>query len=133
MKQNTKKYKKEDLVNKIIDLRIKQGYSVLMIIEFVVSQGLSSRTAYNLLEESRSKIASYSEKDHMKALEDSINRFENLYADAIKENNKKEARELLKEISKLKGLYTEKVDVSGKIEHSIDVIKLISVKKNEEE
>ena len=128
-----KKYNKEDLVNKIIRLRTTDGYTVHMIIEYIKSTGLSQRTAYKLIEASNDKVSSINEKTIKKSLDDVLDRFEEQYYNAIKDGDKKEAREVLKEIAKLKGLYNEKINISGNIEHNIDVIKLISIKKDDED
>jgi len=109
------KYKKEDLIDAIIKMRIEKGASTKTIVEdFLQKQlGYKQSYAYTLLKEAREKITEIYQNDNANAINEAVGQLEELYEGALKERNKKLALEIRKEINKLVGLYaSEKIDMT---------------------
>lgn len=124
-KGNRHSFKRNDIIDQIIRLRIKEGYTRLSILEFLSKElGYSLSFSYALYADASKEIDQRSIQNFGKDLKEDIERFENLYQKAMKDKNMKEAREVLKEISKLKGHYVERVELNGQIDHNVKVIKL---------
>jgi hypothetical protein len=118
-------FKRAELVDQIIRMRIDKGMTRLSILDFLKSEmKLSQSYGYELIRDAAIEFDNRAIQNFGKDLKEDIERFEKLYEDAIKQKNSKEARELLKEISKLKGHYKDRIELSGNIEHTIQVIKL---------
>ena len=126
MKKGVKKLKNEDYTQDILDLRLKSGYTYPDILQYLKEKGLSQASAYRALQDAKDKLNEIQDKNFSDSLWEDIQRFEKLYMRSIGGGNLKEARENLKEISKLKGHYEEKIKINGSIEHTISVIKLIA-------
>ena len=122
-----KTFKRNDFIDIIIDLRLKKGLSRTSIFEHLTKElELSSSYAYQLIREASEEFESRSVVNFGKDLAIDIERFEVLYEKAIKAGDKKEAREVLKEISKLKGHYKERLDITSggdKLTTIINIIK----------
>jgi len=120
-------HKRNEVIDKIIELRIDKGYTILSIIDYLTNEMKFAKSyAYELVRDARAEIDNKSLQLFGDTIKEDIERFESLYQNAILNKNIKEARELLKEISKLKGHYVERVEHSGSVEHKIDVIKIIT-------
>lgn len=122
--------KKEDLIDKLIHMRIKEGKTRQEIFAYLRDElGYAKQTAYEYMKWSREETEERSLQLFGKDLGEDIDRFENLYSQAMKDGNYKLAKEHLIEISKLKGHYIERKDVTtgGK---PIDEIKIIHIKTN---
>ncbi len=128
------KYKKEDIIDAIIKMRIEKGASTKTILQDFLMGELKYKQSYSytLLQDARKEIVKlYSTKNEELANE-ALGQLESMYEDAIKQKNIKLALEIRKEISKLTGLYAaEKVDITsgGK---EITEIKLIQINTKEE-
>jgi hypothetical protein len=124
------KYKREDIIDAIIKMRIEKGASTKTILkEFLMGELKYKQSySYELLQEARKAIVQlYSTKNEELANE-ALGQLESMYEDSIKQKNMKLALEIRKEISKLTGLYAaEKMDITsgGK---EITEIKLIQIK-----
>jgi hypothetical protein len=122
-----KTFKRNDFIDIIIDLRLKNGLSRTSIFEHLTKElELSGSYAYQLIREASEEFESRSVVNFGKDLAIDIERFEVLYEKAIKAGDKKEAREVLKEISKLKGHYKERLDITSggdKLTTIINIIK----------
>ena len=128
------KYKKEDIIDAIVKMRIEKGSSTKTIIqEFLMNQlGYKQSYSYVLLQEAREKIVSLYNTQNKELANEALGHLESLYEDAIKGKNMKLALEIRKEISKLTGLYAaQKVDITSGGE-AITEIKLIQVNKKED-
>jgi hypothetical protein len=128
------KYKKEDIIDAIVKMRIEKGSSTKTIIqEFLMGQlGYKISYSYTLLQEAREKIVSLYNTQNKELANEALGHLESLYEDAIKGKNMKLALEIRKEISKLTGLYAaQKVDITSGGE-AITEIKLIQVNKKED-
>lgn len=118
---------REDVIESIINMRIQKGCSYITIMNFITEElGFAKSYAYELIRDAKTEINERAIINFGEDLKEDIERFEQLYFKAIQENNRKEARECLKEISKLKGHYVERQDITsgGK---AIQEIKLIHI------
>jgi hypothetical protein len=114
------KVKREEIISKIVDMRVNRGWSILTILEFLKTElKYKPSYAYELINESRDYINNSLSMIFGDSLKEDIERFESLYQNAILNKNIREARELLKEISKLKGHYIERVELSGNIDFTV--------------
>ena len=128
------KYKKEDIIDAIVKMRIEKGASTKTILKDFLMGQLKYKQAYSyeLLQEARKEIIKlYSTKNEELANE-ALGQLESMLEDAIKAKNIKLALEVRKEISKLTGLYAaEKVDITSNGKE-ITEIKLIQVNRIED-
>lgn len=128
------KWKKEDIIDAIVKMRIEKGSSTKTIIQGFLMGELKYKQsyAYQLMGEARDKIVELYQVNNSALANEALGHLESMYEDAIKEKNKKLALEIRKEINKLTGAYAaEKVDITsgGK---DITEIKLIQVNKKDE-
>jgi hypothetical protein len=118
-------FKRTDLIDTIIRMRIEKGFTRLSILEFLKNElGYSQPYAYELIRDANVEFNQRAIQNFGEDLKEDIERFERLYERAMHNKNFKEAKEVLKEIAKLKGHYTERVQLSGELNHNISVIKL---------
>lgn len=122
-----KRYKKEDVVQAIINMRVKELLPSKDCIEFLITDcGYKQSQAYLIYKQAQEEIGEHYRKTNLNALEETLSQYDSLLRAAKKSGNIRESREILKEIGKLKGLYIEQVNHSGNIEHNISVIRLIT-------
>ena len=123
--------KRADLIDELIELRLKKGYSRTDLFKHLTEKlGYAGSTAYEYIRDAKKEFNERAIYNFGDDLKEDIERFEELYTKALKAGNTKEARENLKEISKLKGHYTERVEVSGEL--ALKNIEIIINKKNED-
>lgn len=121
--------KRQDLINEIIELRINQGYSNINILNYLMNdKKLSQPYAYELMRNAKGTISEMTLAAFKEDIEQEIARWEVLYQKAIEENNLHIAKDVQKEISKIKGLYIERQEVTHSLE--LKTIKLIELKDN---
>jgi len=119
--------KREDVIETIIKMRINQGNTYLTIMEWLmVEQGYAQSYSYELIRDAKKEINERSIINFGEDLKEDIERFEKLYQEALSSGNRKEARECLKEIAKLKGHYVERQDITSNGKE-ITEIKLIHI------
>jgi hypothetical protein len=109
------KYKKEDIIDAIVKMRIEKGASSKTIIqEFLMDQlGYKISYSYTLYGEARQKIVELYNTQNSELANEALGQLESMLEDALKAKNMKLALEIRKEISKLTGLYAaQKIDVS---------------------
>lgn len=127
-------YKKLDIIDSIVKMRLEKGASSKTIIQdYLKGQlGFGTTYAYELYKIARKKIVElYSTKNEELANE-ALGQLEFLYEDAILTNNMKLALEIRKEINKLTGIYAaEKMDITSN-GNDITEIKLIHVTKKDD-
>jgi protein-disulfide isomerase-like protein with CxxC motif len=109
-------------------MRIK-GKSTHNILEFLMEQvGMSRKIAYDVLQDAQRYIMEQTNEDTKVAFAEAIHRLETLY----EEGDNKVKLDVLKELSKLRGLYAAaKVDITSGGE-AITEIKLIQINKKED-
>lgn len=125
------KYKREDIIDSIVKMRIEKGSSTKTIIQdYLMGQLKFGQTySYDLLKAAREKIIKIYETQNVSLANEALGHLESMYEDAIREKNKKLALEIRKEMNKLTGLYAaEKIEVSGALK--IETIKLVEIKKD---
>lgn len=106
------KFKKLDIIDIIIKLRIEKGLSRPSIQEWLIKEmGLTKITSSKLMNEANSKIDDIAIQRFGNDIKEDIERFEALYEKAVSNGETREAREILKEISKLKGHYVERYNL----------------------
>ena len=121
--------KRQDLINEIIELRINQGYSNINLLNYLMNEKkLSQPYSYELMRNAKGTIAEMTLAAFKEDIENEIARWEVLYQKAIEENNLHIAKDVQKEISKIKGLYIERQEVTHQLE--LKTIKLIEIKDN---
>lgn len=127
MTENGKKhtFKRTDLIDTIIKMRIEKGFTRLSILDFLKTElGYSQPYAYELIRDANTEFNQRAIQNFGEDLKEDIERFERLYERAMANKNFREAKDVLKEIAKLKGHYTERLQIDGKLDHTISVIKL---------
>ena len=109
------KYKKDDIIDAVVKMRIEKGASSKTIIQdFLMAQlGYKISYSYVIYQEARQKIVElYNTQNHELANE-ALGQLESMLEDALRQKNMKLALEVRKEMSKLTGLYSpEKIDLS---------------------
>lgn len=122
-----KTYDREFLVAKIAMMRIK-GKSTHTILEFLIEQvGMSRKIAYEVLQDAQKYIMEQTNEDTKVAFGEAIQRLEILY----ESGNDKMKLEALKEINKLRGLYSpEKFDITSNGQ-TISEIKIIEIRNEQ--
>jgi len=124
-------FEKSDLIDHLIKLRIEKGYTRLSLLNFLKDElEYSQSYSYELIQAASKEFDDRAIQNFGEDLKEDIERFEALYEKAMLNKNIREAREILKEISKLKGHYKERVELSGELTHNITTIKLIEVKND---
>jgi hypothetical protein len=111
-------------VNKVIkelaDLRYKKGYSRKSLIEYLQSEyKLEISRCYALISDMFSQTAEAYAKTNVDALSNSVAFLEELQQSALKENNKKLALEISKELNKLQQLHIQKMEIEMKVEQPL--------------
>lgn len=121
------KYKKEDLINEIVDRRINKMESTKTILKWLMTDvGYGQTYSYELLKEARKTIVELYQSQNESSLEEAIGQLENMAEEAKSQRNYKLAFEVRKELSKIMGHYVERQDITsgGK---AIQEIKLIHI------
>ena len=112
-------FSRNDMIDLIIKWRIDEGLTRLNILERLkIEYKYSQSYSYTLMLDASKEFNERTIQNFGDDLKEDIERFEMLYSSAIQEGNKKLAMELLREISKLKGHYVERINLNGKIEYN---------------
>jgi hypothetical protein len=110
-------FKRTDVIDNIIKMRLEGGLSRTSILNFLIKQlGYSQPYSYQLIRDASAEFESRAIANFGDDLKEDIERFEMLYEKAMRENNIREASKQLVEISKLKGHYIQRVELSGEIQ-----------------
>jgi len=127
-------FNRNDVIDSIIKMRIEKGMTRLSILEFLKNDlGMSQSYAYEMMREASKEFDERAIQNFGEDLKEDIERFERLYEINLLNKNMKESRENLKEISKLKGHYTERVEIKGDISLTApDIIKIVKVIRDDD-
>lgn len=109
------KYKKEDIIDAVVKMRIEKGASSKTIIQdFLMGQlGYKISYSYVIYGEARQKIVELYSTQNSELANEALGQLEAMLEDALSQKNMKLALEIRKEMSKLTGLYSpEKIDLS---------------------
>jgi len=118
MEQEGGKYKRDEMIQVLVNKRLKNNLSVNTMVQFIRdTYGYKQSYAYELVQEARVKIAEIYAKWNEKTLEQAIGDLEEQKESARKSGDRKLVLEITKEINKITNLYTER------IEHTVNVFK----------
>ena len=109
------KFKKQDLIDAVVKMRIEKMASTKTIIkDFLMGEcGYGQAYAYELLREARKKIVEYYQISNEASVEEAIGQLEEMAEDAKHSKNYKLAFEIRKELNKIVGAYqTQKLDIT---------------------
>jgi hypothetical protein len=105
-------HKRTDMIEKIVDLKLNHGYSNHNLLKHLKEvEGLSQPYAYELIRNAKQEIDYLSVRAFKDDKTEVIQHFETIYQKAIAENNLFVAKDCLKEVSRIKGMYVDKVEV----------------------
>ena len=108
-----KKFNKDKIIQEVIKMRIKNLSSTDTILQYIMKEaGVKQAQAYNYLSESQDIISEMYKDIRKTALEEAIAQTQTLLEEATSTIDKLKVRQ---ELSKLQGLYIEKVEHSGEI------------------
>jgi hypothetical protein len=108
------------VIKELADLRYKKGYSRKSLIEYLQSEyKLEISRCYALISDMFSQTAEAYAKTNIDALSNSVAFLEELQQSALKENNKKLALEISKELNKLQQLHIQKMEIEMKVEQPL--------------
>lgn len=108
-------FAKSEIIDKLIYLRLNKGFTRLSLLNFLKDDlGYSQSYSYELIQDASKEFDVRAIQNFGDDLKEDIERFEILYEEAKLSKNQKEAREVLKEISKLKGHYKERIEMTIK-------------------
>jgi len=128
-------FKKEQIINAIIDMRLNKSASNKFIVDFLINDiKLSQTQAYVYLKEAKNEIAKIYKDLNIAAVEEAVYQIEEMMQWAKTNKNFKLWMQLRVELNKIKGVYAaEKIDIKGDLNHNISVIKLSGPGHDKEE
>lgn len=107
-------YVKNELVEEIIQKRLKEQQSIKNILTWLVDTKKYKLTmAYRYLKAAQEKIQEYYDQSNKHSLAEAISQLEQQQQDAVQSKEYKLAFNIRQEISKLQGLYISKVDITS--------------------
>lgn len=110
------KYRKEDLVNRVIEMRLKEMKSAKSIIEYLMTEeGYGQSYAYEILKDARVQIKDYYDDKNKASLEEAIGQLEQLAEDMRAAGENKMAFNVRQELSKIQGHYKERIELTGEL------------------
>ena len=118
------KYKREELIQKIYDMRIKEHKTVSTCIEYLKSLGYKRSTCFEIVAATRDKITKIHNDNNKNVLEHSIEDMEKMLEQAVDRGDHKLALEYRKELNRIQGLYIERINHTGNVDTKVTIIKL---------
>jgi len=110
------KYKREDIINELVKMRIEDMASNKTMLQHIYDKYEYKQTyAYQLIKEARETIREIWAQQDEGSLEEAIGQMEQMAEDAKKQKNYKLAFDIRKELSKIQGHYTEKIELTGEM------------------
>ena len=102
------------IIEEIINLRIKKGYSSPSLVNYLKdTYDLNQSRAYELIKEAKTKLGEIYSKVNENALEESIILMEEMRQRELGLGNTKLALEIQKELNKINQLYIQKLDITS--------------------
>ena len=117
-KRHKSKLKKDDLIAKVIEMRLRECKSTRTILKYLEDEGLGKTQQYKYLSWAREVIAEQFDATNKEAINEAIGQYESIMEKVLEEKNYKIWNDMNKELNKLKGLYTDKLEVKGEITYS---------------
>lgn len=132
MGRGGKEFKREDIIDAIVKMRIEKMASTATIIQWIKDEfGYKTTYTYELYKEARKKIVELQTLNNLAHLQESISQLEELLEDAKRKKDNRLALDIRKELSKLQGHYTQKVEVSGNV--GLQPIKIVFGRDDEDD
>lgn len=128
-------YKKIDLIAKVVEMTT-SGVPQPDIIDWLMSEGeCKIDYVYQILRASKPIIIDTLKEMATNRLEETIIKMERMYQDALIIKDRKLALDIQKEINKISGLHSQKIDVTtnGETLNNITVVRLIEKKGDEDD
>jgi len=123
-----KNFKKDEVIRKVIDMRIKDCASTRTILDYLKNElGYEQTQSYQYLRWAREEIKEQFNQTNPEAINEAIAQYEEMLQLIKKEKNYKLWNDMNKELNKLKGLYETKVNISGEVK----TIQINYIKPNE--
>ena len=120
MEQTGGKYKRDDLVQIIVTMRIEKQCSIRTVLGFLMNDlGYAQSYAYELIREAKKYVAEIYKDNNVGSLEEAIAELEEQREVAKLEKNRKLVLDISREIYKLKQLYVERVQHSGEVSYKV--------------
>jgi leucyl aminopeptidase (aminopeptidase T) len=120
MEQNGGKYKRDDLIQVIVKMRIEKQCSIRTVLSFLMNDlGYAQSYAYELIREAKKYVAEIYKDNNVGSLEEAIAELEEQREVAKIEKNRKLVLDISREIYKLKQLYVERVQHSGEVSYKV--------------
>lgn len=134
MKKIRTNHRTKDTVDAVIKMKVERHMSRYSIRNILMTEyGYKDAMSYEIISRAEQQIADL-QKDYIKnAYELQISSLEAQLEIAKRDKDKKLILEITKELNKLLGLYTDKVQLDGKINHSVDIINIIYEKPKDDE
>lgn len=111
-----KNFKKDEIIRKVIDMRIKDCASTRTILDYLQNEcGYERTQSYNYLKWAREEIKEQFNQTNPEAINEAIAQYEEMLQLVKKEKNYKLWNDMNKELNKLKGLYETKINLSGEV------------------
>jgi phosphoglycerate-specific signal transduction histidine kinase len=111
-----KNFKKDEVIRKVIDMRIKDCASTRTIIDYLKDElGYETTQAYQYLRWAKEEIKEQFNQTNPEAINEAIAQYEEMLELIKKEKNYKLWNDMNKELNKLKGLYETKINLSGEV------------------
>lgn len=106
---------KDLVINELADLRYSKGFTNRSMLNYLKEEyGLKESRSYDLIREMYEMMAEIHEKVYSDPLKDSLDSLYKMKQDAIKEEDRRLALEIQKEINKLHALYKERIELETK-------------------
>lgn len=133
MRKKNPKYKKIDLITKVVEMTT-SGVSQPEIKDWLMSEGdCKIDYVYQILKAAKPIILDTLKDIAIDRLEETIVKMEKMQQDALNDKDKKLAVDIQKEINKISGLHSQKVDITtnGENINQISIIRMIEIKKDD--
>jgi hypothetical protein len=117
-------------VEETVDL-ITKGFATRSIINYFTDEGFSPRQIRNFMEKAALEIKEMYRDNMATIYEMSMTRLELLYQAAVQKGHLKTAIEIQKEIDKISGLHSGRLEITGEIKIP-DVIKIAEIRNPDE-
>ena len=125
-------YKKEDIIKELVKLRLEEKYSITTLLQYIQDKyGYKISNAYNIIRDVNDYISSLYKDNFKDILERQIADLEVQREQAKKDKNNKLVLEITKEINKIYGLHSEKLDITSNGKE-INTITIVRAKSEDE-
>lgn len=128
------KYTKDELTQIITKMMIKEKKTQVDIFNWLQNDlGYKDKWCYSLVSQAKKKMSEIYKEETKDLLEIAIYELEEQRKIAFENNDRRLVLDISKEINKIKGLYTEKVEHKGEIKMTFDFDLGVDINPEEEE